>query len=205
LRLTLAAAVSIGWFRELHNSADPVGVISYTDDKLEFSRSVVGTGFSKKVHTSIKLKTQQPCSVKVTEYLPQEWFVDVDEVSPALNATYSSHIDIEKPTSLSADSLYYFDLQSPSDFEYPIHMRYNNCSSDSLYRTARLVGPSLTFSCLPSEVKVPQVLEFSMPVGNLNDLPAVQNLTTLVVLLATGLLVYMIHDTAKRLETKQKV
>lgn len=206
LRLSLAAAASMSWFRGLHESAEAVTAMQYSDDHLEFSRQVQGLGFSKRVYTTISLKTQQPCRVTVTEYLPQEWFVDVDEVSSALNFTHDSLIDIEKPTSLSKDSLYSFDLKGPSiEFDYPIHMRYNDCSADVLYRPARLVGPALSFSCMPGEVKVPQAVQFMMPVGNLNETSAVQRLTTVAVMIATCLLLYMIHSTAQRLEQKQKL
>jgi hypothetical protein len=178
--------------------------MSYSDEQVEFSREVVGQGFSKRVHTVITLKAPQACSVKVTEYLPQEWFVDVDEVPSELQAVYSGSIDIEKPTGVSSDSLYYFEFTGSSiDFTYPIHMRYNDVSFDTRYRSARLVGPALSFSCLSREVLVPQAVQFYMPVGDLHDLPAVERITTLVVVLATAVLLYMIHTTAKRLEANK--
>lgn len=151
---------------------------NFQSSGISIFRELKGSGLKQELITRLTLPPSLTCTLQ--ESITKDFFIDIEELPQTPSFKFSSKIDIELPASLSPAHTFIISLPNSLEFSYPIHLRYNDCSSTDLYKDLSLEGPLLT--CGDLSIKVPDRLSFKVPIGNLEDTSIVISLTMATVL-----------------------
>jgi PIG-X / PBN1 len=159
-------------------------VIDWAGDDIKFYRELKGSGLKQDLYTKIDLPFPKTCTL--TEHISKDWFIDIEELPNSPKFDFNTKIDIELPASLSTSHNYTITIKNSSEFFFPIHIRYNDCSYNQPYKKIFLDPPII--NCEDLEYRVSGVIDAAVPIGKFEDFNFVILVTTVTVIVSAGLI-----------------